>query len=87
MPARCFPATGVPRGALPSSGLGSREPKGPLGWRKHVWYVLAFLGLVNNCGKECAPIPCACPGFDPETCQCRPGGCFPDAGVSDAGAE
>jgi|SRR5450432_4216445 len=93
---------GNPAGA--SRLIGRSRPKGPWGkrtlcsrrWVARSWrnaFMLAILlplatFVLESCGKDCAPIPCPCPGFDTETCQCRSGGCFPiDAGAADAGGE
>jgi hypothetical protein len=32
------------------------------------------LAASNDCSsKTCSPLPCPYPGWDPDTCQCRPG--------------
>lgn len=48
------------------------------------WTCLGCSGSVDDTSNSCSPIPCPAPGWDPETCACRPP---PDAGDSDSAAD
>jgi hypothetical protein len=62
----------------------ARERNGILLWSGIAAVVLGSIGIsvVSSCGDLNCPIPpCGPPGFDPETCKCRPA----DVGPADAG--